>query len=117
MTSETQKHVGKNKIMRKPFKYTVLGKVLIKSIVPALAEGANFIPVVGPIISNILSTTKGDGKSEVLSSPGSLDLTKAKLQLYGLMLIGGLASALALSMGWLTLDQIKNIVYLFADVV
>ena len=104
--------------MKKPFKYTLLGKILNKGIIKsAIGEGLNFVPVVGPILSNILTAQKGNGANEISSPIGELDTNKLKLQAIGVIIVGGSLAGLALAMGWLTFEQIKDLVYLIADVI
>ena len=102
---------------KKPFKYTFIGRMLKSDVLKsALGEGLSFIPVAGPILSNVFTKVKGDGVNEITSPIGKLDTEKASLQLYGLILIATLAAGVSLAMGWLTIGQIKAIIYAFADV-
>ncbi len=96
--------------MKKPFKNTLVGKLLTG---PVLKSALSQIPVAGPFIENVLEDVKGDGLNEIISPAGSVDMNKAKLQMKGLMLLAAIASGIALFFGWLTIDQIKSIAKIF----
>ena len=65
--------------MKKKFKDTKIGKVLLS---PLIKNTLKSLPIVGGFASNILDEVKGDGKGEIVSESGGLNL-KDPTQLIG----------------------------------
>ena len=98
--------------MKKPFKYTKVGRFLTS---PVIKEAITFIPFVGNFASNVLDEVKGDGLNEVLSEPGNIDTQRLKIQMYALLLLGGVLAGIALAKDWLTIEEIQNIFHIIKN--